>query len=204
MKRQNGILLVMALLTLLAMAGIVFAQEMTEEKDKEADTHHRIMARGRGRMMGRPGMMNTEHAPMMRRGRTAGRMDMITRLAGKLDLSEEQRDELNDISNLYKKSVIRKNADLQIAKVDLHELMRQEEPDLDAIEDQVRDIANLEAGTKFSQIKVRIDARNVLTEEQRAKLKDLMKDRKTRPTSRRRGQRSKPGQRRGRPMERRG
>ena len=215
MKRRNSILLVTALLALLAVAGIVYAQEKLAETDKETDVHPRMMARGMGRMQGAPGTINKEQAPGMRRGRMgqpqakgrgrmAGGMGMLTRLADKLDLSEEQQAEIKDIHALHKKNVIRRNADLQIARVELQELMQQEEPDLNAIEDQVRNVANLGAGIKYSQIKVGIDTKNVLTEEQQAKLKELRKDRRTGPANQNMRQGGGPGPRRGQSMRRQG
>jgi Spy/CpxP family protein refolding chaperone len=178
MKRTKWILLTMVLAGLLAVAGIVIAQEM---KEKEETAQTPAMGRGMGRMMERPGMMmRMGRGPMMRRGGMPGRMDILGRLADKLDLSEEQRDEIKDILTAHQKDMIQKKADRELAEVELRELTMEDDPDLDAIEEQVKEIANLEAGMRYSQIKAMVDARSVLTDEQKEQLKELQKDRPAR------------------------
>jgi Spy/CpxP family protein refolding chaperone len=163
-------------------------------KEKEEADQTPAMGRGMGRMMGRPGMMmRMGRGPMMRPGRALGRMDMLGRLADKLDLSEEQRDEIKDILTAHQKDMIQKKADRKLAEVELRELTMEDDPDLDTIEEQVKEIANLEAGMRYSRIKAMVDARSVLTDEQKKELKELQKDRPARMmrrgTGRRRQQR---------------
>jgi Spy/CpxP family protein refolding chaperone len=100
-------------------------------------------------------------------------------MAEKLHLSEEQQDKLKALHTSYNKSMIRKKADREIAEIDLQELIQQEEPDLDAIEDQIRKIANLEAAMKYAWVKLWIDAKSLLTEEQRPAFKKLMEEKKS-------------------------
>jgi Spy/CpxP family protein refolding chaperone len=196
MKRTKWILLTMVLAGLLAVAGIVVAQEM---KEKEEVDQPSAMGRGMGRMTGRPGMMmRMGRGPMMRRGGMPGRMNILGRLADKLDLSEEQRDEIKDILAAHQKDMIQQKADRELAEVELRELTMEDDPDLDAIEEQVKEIASLEARMRYSQIKAMVDARSVLTDEQKEELKKLQKDRPTRMMRRGAGRR---GARRG-PAER--
>jgi Spy/CpxP family protein refolding chaperone len=178
MKKAKWILLTMALVGLLAVAGIVIAQEM-KEKEEAAQTP--ATGRGMGRMMERPGMMmRVGRGPMMQPGRMLGRMDMLGRLADKLDLSEEQRDEIKDVLTAHQKYMIQQKADRELAEVELRELTMKDDPDLNAIEEQVKKIANLEAGMRYSQIKAMVDAKSVLTDEQKEELKKLQKDRPAR------------------------
>jgi Spy/CpxP family protein refolding chaperone len=178
MKRTKWILLAMVLAGLLAVAGIVIAQEM---KEKEEVNQPPAMGRGMGRMTGRPGMMmRMGRGPMMRHGGMPGRMDMLGRLADRLDLSEEQRDEIKDVLTAHQKDMIQQKADRELAEVELRELVQSDDPDLDAIEEQIKEIANLEAQTRYSQIKAMVDARSVLTDEQKEALKKLQKDRPAR------------------------
>jgi Spy/CpxP family protein refolding chaperone len=130
-------------------------------------------------MMGGQGMMNMMHGTISGPGMMAGfgKPDLIA-LAEKLDLSEEQIAEIKGIFLSHKKDIIRKKADRDIAELELSELTQQDEPDLNAVEDKIRDIANLETGIRFSQIKVWTDARSVLTTEQKAVLKKIMKEQK--------------------------
>ena len=205
MKRLNVILSIAALLALLA--GIVLAQEVTEKADKDSGARFRTM-RGRG-MMGAGRMHMGERGGRMgrmgrgpQRGRMMDHTGVLIRLADKLDLSEEQKAELKDLATSHRKDMIKMKADREIAEVELQESVRQEEPDLDVIEDQIRSIANLEAQMKFSQIKARIDAKSVLTEEQQEKLKELLKNRPAGKMGGRRGRPGKPGPEHVPPMNR--
>jgi Spy/CpxP family protein refolding chaperone len=192
MKRAKWILLTMVLAGLLAVAGIVIAQEM---KEKEETAQPPAMGRGMGRMMERPGMMmRMGRGLMMQPGRMSGRMDMLGRLADRLDLSEEQRDEIKDVLTAHQKYMIQQKADRELAEVELRELTMKDDPDLDAIEEQIKQIASLEAGMRYSQIKAMVDAKSVLTDEQREELKKLTKDRPARMMRRGTGRR---GERRG-------
>jgi Spy/CpxP family protein refolding chaperone len=177
------------------LAGIVIAQEMmekTDDKDQVPMMRGRgMMGRGQMQMRGRGGMMGMGR---MGRGGMMGNMGIMGRLADEIDLSEEQKDEIKDIHTSHRKDMIRMKADRELAQVELQEIMHQDSPDLDAIEDQIRNIANLEAKMKFSQIKTRIDVKSVLTEEQQAKLKELMKNRPARRTGGRRAGAGKPGE----------
>ena len=112
-------------------------------------------------------------------GQGMGMMDMKPHIAGmaeKLHLSEEQQDKLKALHTSYKKDMIEKKADREIAEIDLQELIQQEEPDLDAIEEQIREIADLEAAVRYAWVKLWIDAKSLLTEEQRPAFKELMKN----------------------------
>jgi Spy/CpxP family protein refolding chaperone len=193
MKKPVGILLALGLVGILALVGVVFAQEMMEKTGEEADATYPAMGRGMGRMRSGPGMMGMGQTsmmgrgrmmghrsgrPMRGRGRMMGRMGIMAHLADELDLSEEQKGEINDILTAHRKDMIRKNSEREIAEVELQELMRQENPDLGLIEEQIRKIADLGAGMKYSQIKVHLDVKNVLTEEQRKALKEIAKEKR--------------------------
>ncbi len=145
-------------------------------------------------------MMRMGRGPMMRVGGMPGRMDILGRLADKLDLSEEQRDEIKDTLTAHQKDMIQRKADRELAEVELRELTMEDDPDLDAIEEQIKEIANLEAGMRYSRIKAMVDAKSVLTDEQKEKLKELQKDRPARMMRRGAG---RGGERRGAARRRR-
>lgn len=181
MKRLNVILSIIIVMALVA-GGLVVAQE-TDVTGKDADPQFRGMrGRGRGQMMGRGGQMHgMGYGGQMRgmgRGRRGGpgRMSGLLRLADEVDLSEAQRDELSEIFTSHRKDTIKRKAEIELAKVDLQKLARQEEPDMDAVEAQLRKIADLQVEMKLSQIKVRVDPRDVLTEEQKTALKKIRQD----------------------------
>jgi Spy/CpxP family protein refolding chaperone len=129
------------------------------------------------RMMSGSGMMGSDMmCPMCGKimGGTGKKTDLIA-LAKKLDLSEEQIDEIKGIFLAHKKNMIRKKADRDIAELELSELVQDDDPDLEAIETKIRKIADIEANMRFSEIKTMVDAKSVLTAEQKAALKKIMK-----------------------------
>ncbi|MFC1712449.1 Spy/CpxP family protein refolding chaperone [Candidatus Poribacteria bacterium] len=196
MKKLNAILSI-AIVMLLIAGSLVVAQEAEKPaKGRGAGPgfcemcRNRMMGQGPGHMMGSGGrgmrrgpggrqggtMRGMRRGPGGGRGRATGRMGNLLHLADKLDLSEGQRNELSEILTSHRKDTIRQKAEIELAKVDLQKLTRQEDPNLDAVETQIREIANLEAGIKFSQIKIKVDTRNVLTEEQKTALKKIRED----------------------------
>jgi Spy/CpxP family protein refolding chaperone len=182
MKRRNGILLGLVAVSLLALVSVVFAQEMMEKADT-ADVEPPWTGRGTGmgRMTGGRGrgmMRGAGHRAMRGPGGSMDRMGMLMHLADEIGVSEAQKEEISDLLTTHHKDMITKRAEKEIAEVDLRKLLQDENPDLDMVEDQIRKIANLEAQMRFSQIKTHVDVKNVLTEEQLEKLKEIAKDRR--------------------------
>ncbi len=180
MKRKTGITLTIIILGFVFLLSFAIAQEMKDKPDKDVQPPM-------GRGMGGPGMrgMGPMHrqAPggpgpmgMMYHRGMMGNPDILMLLADKLELSEGQRNELKDMFMTHRKDMIKKNADLELARIDMQELISQDKPDLDIIKEKINGIAAIEVEIKFSQVKLMIDAKSVLTDEQQEKLKDLMKD----------------------------
>jgi len=126
-----------------------------------------------GRMMEGKGMMGG--------GMMQGMMDAkphIEGMAAALDLSEEQQTELKDLHTAYKKDMVRKRADREIAEIELQEFIGQDNLNLDAVKEKLWEIAALEAQTKYAWVKLMVDAKSLLTEKQKAEFKKLMKGKK--------------------------
>jgi Spy/CpxP family protein refolding chaperone len=92
---------------------------------------------------------------------------------GKLDLSEAQREKLADLRERTMKQNIQTGADLRIAQMDLHKLMRAETPDARAIEAQIDKVSGLRAAIQKARAAALLDARSVLTPEQQKKLRQM-------------------------------
>jgi Spy/CpxP family protein refolding chaperone len=88
-----------------------------------------------------------------------------------LGLSEAQRRRLDDLRDGEQRQVIRLEADLRIAELDLRKLVEGERLDLRAIGDQVDRIADLRADVMKARLATRVAMREVLTPGQRAKLR---------------------------------
>jgi Spy/CpxP family protein refolding chaperone len=89
----------------------------------------------------------------------------------RLGLTDAQRKKLADLRDEELRKVIRIDADLQIAELDLLALVRGEHPDLQSIEAQIDRVAGLHTGITKARIGGLIAARAVLTPEQLAKLR---------------------------------
>jgi Spy/CpxP family protein refolding chaperone len=99
---------------------------------------------------------------------------MLLSLAGELKLEEDQVKSIQEIGFALQKEVIRKKADRSIAGVELNALMCQDEIDLEQVQQKIQQMATLEGELRIAQIKASIEAKKVLTEEQQAKVKELM------------------------------
>ena len=180
------------------MAGSVFAAEDVDRADNdEKPQFHRMRGQAgmhQGRMMGRGRGGRGMGGGKMGHGGGGRGIAAILRLADELGLSEAQRDELSEIATAHRKDAIRQKAEIELARVDLQKLMKQDEPDMDAVRDQLMKVATLEVDMKLQRLQFRIDSKNVLTEEQQEGLKKMLKDK---PAQGMRGRRraGKPGPR---------
>lgn len=83
-----------------------------------------------------------------------------------LDLSEAQRDKMRALHEANARKAVQRRADLQLAQMDLHKLLRADKPDVGTINTQVDRIARLRADGVKAAIDTRLQARAVLTPEQ--------------------------------------
>ncbi len=152
------------------------------------------MMPGRGMMRGMPGtgMMQMRQArPGMGDGpgmRRMGQMGPGEPMAGllrnpevqkELGLTPEQLQKLDDIRFNAEKEGIQHRSALQISHLELNHLMTAENPDRAAIDKKIQETAQEEAAMMRSSINARLNARSVLTAEQRTKLKQYMQNRMT-------------------------
>jgi Spy/CpxP family protein refolding chaperone len=122
------------------------------------------MMQGRG-MMGRG---------MMRGGMMGGHHRMMHICMKYLGLNAKQREEIREIRNTTLKEVIRKRADMQIARLELRDLLSQDPVDMKAVEAKVKQIEGLRADIHLALIKAKEEVKAKLTPEQRQKLRDMM------------------------------
>lgn len=89
-----------------------------------------------------------------------------------LNLSEKQVAALRSVITSTQKDSIRKGAELQIAQIELKEVGHQDNPDLNQVKSKLQAISSLEADLRFARFKADAEAMALLTEEQRAKVKE--------------------------------
>ncbi|HUN55711.1 MAG TPA: periplasmic heavy metal sensor [Smithella sp.] len=88
-----------------------------------------------------------------------------------LKLSDKQKEALKEIENSAAKDLIRKNADEQIAEIELRELLDKDSVDLKAVETKLKEIAAIKTETRLIMIKSVENIKAELTSEQRETLK---------------------------------
>ena len=88
-----------------------------------------------------------------------------------LDLSDAQREKLAAIHDRQRRKAIPVRAGIETAMLDLHQLLRVDDPDQGAIDRQIDEVAGLRADLRKAQLASLLEARSVLTAEQRKKLR---------------------------------
>jgi len=114
-------------------------------------------------------MMGTRYNPWYRYGVT-----LMLQNAEKLRLSKEQTRRLEDIRANYSKDIIRQEAELKIAEVDLDSLLTADDIDLPKTRDALKKAEGIETQIRYLRIAAFSEARKVLKDEQRQELKKLM------------------------------
>jgi len=138
-----------------------------------------------GRGMG-PGMMSDEEM-MEKRGQGSGygmggmhgSCISYMLLMEELDLNETQAEKLKEIKNNYKKEQIRLKADKKIAHIEYGEALAEETVNLKEVEKIVKKIADIKTKLLMNAAEASANARKILTKEQRAKVKELARERRS-------------------------
>jgi Spy/CpxP family protein refolding chaperone len=102
-------------------------------------------------------------------------------LREELGLSEEQVTKLESIASAFKKRQIAAKADLDIAELELDELLRADQVDLEKAKAKLREIAGLQVDLRLLRIQQREHAKKVLNPEQVAKLGAIKRSRRPIP-----------------------
>lgn len=97
-------------------------------------------------------------------------------LLERLDLSDAQREKMRAIHERTQRSQIQARADLQIATLDLRQLMHADRPDRAAIDRQIDKVAQMRAAQHKAHAGALLEARALLTPEQQKKLHELQAD----------------------------
>lgn len=137
------------------------------------------MGRGMGHGMGMmgPGMMmgmdmmgpRGKKGTMM--GHFYGRMMMAVK---SLNLTPEQKARAMDIYTNFRKQAIRTGADINIAKLELHQFLRAEPVNMESVTAKVNEITRKQADLMLAGIRGIEEFKGTLTPDQRGKLRDML------------------------------
>lgn len=129
-------------------------------------------------MMGQKGMMGGKMMGHM--GRDGHMMTpgphfdrMYTVAVKKLGLTADQKKKTDALKSDYQKKAIRSKAELQVAEVELKDLLSADPVSLEKVRQKLNDIAAKKTELRFLWIKTLEDFKKVLTPEQKEKLKDM-------------------------------
>ena len=98
----------------------------------------------------------------------------IRMLLMKLDLNDKQKEQIDGIITRTKKDMIKRKADLQIAKIDLKNILSKDPVDMKAAESQIREIEAMKTAMMLAHLNAVEEGKSLLTSEQRAKMKKIM------------------------------
>lgn len=101
----------------------------------------------------------------------------IERFADELGLSDEQQGKLKTIKFDAEKEAVVKRSEVKLAHIELREIMQTDAPDKGAIKKQVEKIGRLKTDMMLAKVDKRFAVKQILTDEQQAKLKELRKKR---------------------------
>ena len=148
--------------------------EKQEMMEHGAGGYHGRMGHG---MMGHEMMM--EH-PMGRcmsgghRERMMGAAHQIGRYLAALNLDERQKMAIDAIKSRVMKDTIRRMADIQIAQIELRDMIKQDPMDMMAVEAKAKQIATMKSDFTISHLRALEEIKKTLTPEQRKKLMSML------------------------------
>lgn len=96
--------------------------------------------------------------------------------AEELGLTAEQQSKMKDISLAAKKEQIRLKADMELAKLDLNQLLMADNPSENEVMKAVDNLGLLQTKMRKAEIKRKLAVHQILTKEQMAKWKEMKKE----------------------------
>ncbi|MFQ5709229.1 MAG: Spy/CpxP family protein refolding chaperone [bacterium] len=90
-----------------------------------------------------------------------------------LELSDEQVAKLRNLKSETQKQAIRTKADLEIVRIELHDLLSQDKVDVKAVDARIEKMGELQTKMHKAHIHARLDAQEILTPEQLKKYKEI-------------------------------
>ena len=100
-------------------------------------------------------------------------IDHILKFKDGMSLTDEQEQKLRALKTNYKKARVQMKATVQLANIDLHELLRDDHVNLGDIERGLKNIQSLKADLFMASIKAKREAKAVLSEEQQSRMKKI-------------------------------
>ena len=120
------------------------------------------------------GMMGGGMGGGMMGGDMMGAEHPLWKSLHELGLDEKQKEAAKRITRKTMKEVIKKRADMQIARLELRDALDEVSVVMKAVESKLKTIESLETDIHLSHIKAIEEIKSILTPDQRKKLKEMM------------------------------
>ena len=106
------------------------------------------------------------------------RNDRSRGVLNNIELTDEQREQINTMRSAYKRDMVQLRADSRLARIDLNELMGKTSPDLEKVKELAAAVSRAQ-GSVFERGAVfRAEVKNALTPEQQEELRESFRDRR--------------------------
>ena len=182
MKMRNWLVIIVALSFIFTFAGGAMADEGSEDynmSDMMTDDNVPPCMKAPG-MMGKGMMGHGMKHPIM--GQTKGMMgtppgmNVWEDLQEKLELNEEQAEKFRKIYSEYRKEVMKKRVEIEIAEMDLMELLRSKNASDKAIEDVSNKIQSAWSSLNTYRVKALLKTKGFLSDKQYQELLHYLMD----------------------------
>jgi len=100
------------------------------------------------------------------------------RVKTELGLTDQQADKLRQVYVDSRKASIRTRAELQVRRMELREMLRDDKPDREAVMKKVQEISDLRTQMMRQHVESLLAAKAVLTPEQQKKMRSFISDRR--------------------------
>jgi Spy/CpxP family protein refolding chaperone len=111
--------------------------------------------------------------PMHDCGGTMKRGHHLWRALMSLGLDEKQKEAIKEIKSRVMKDTVSKRADIEVARIDLRDILARDQVDMNAAETTLKKIASIQTDIRLSHIKAMQEIKTKLTPEQRKKFKEM-------------------------------
>ena len=120
---------------------------------------------GRGMSLVAPGLMEV-----------GARTTFFLQIADRINLTEEQKNKLEELVYDFRKYGLQREADLDVVDAEFRRLLTRDQVDLDAVRAKVREMEAIRTDVDMRRIEALLKAINTLTHQQHLKIMTLVQD----------------------------
>jgi len=100
-------------------------------------------------------------------------IDHVLKFKDGMGITDQQETELRTLETNFKKTKIKLKAESDLANLELHDLLRDDKASMTSIESKLKKVHEIKANLYLESIKVRREAKAVLSDEQRSRMETI-------------------------------